>query len=57
MKWKLLALLAYGAYEYDKKQVNAGKPSLFSSLRNLTGTSDKTANLPANAPTYKKSAY
>ena len=43
MKLKLLALLAYGAYEYDKKLVREGKPSLFSSLSNFIGMSDNAA--------------
>ncbi len=37
MKLKLLALLAYGAYEYDKKQLREGKPSMFPALHNLLG--------------------
>lgn len=37
MRLSLLALIAAGIYEYDKKQVRAGKPSMFADLGRFVG--------------------
>ena len=61
MKLKLLALAAYAAYEYDKRQVRDGKKSIFSGLRDLISTKTQDFNqdvtLPKNESYSRKTGY
>ena len=50
MRLTLLALIAAGIYEYDKKQVKAGKKSMFEDLGQFVGgLKDKFYNVASSA--------